>query len=494
MTQNYQRKHVQSSRRKSTTFPIFVYEEEQTDTNRRLSVCPNFQRRLSTISQLYLPNGNEYHLQERIPPTGLEYQQNIISTTTTTNENENENETIEGERRLSIITKYSSNNNQTNDVDQYEINNKKFLFIIEPMITGLLLFPILVLFWETGWNLNLIFLNVMNKFSSDLHLDEFTQEDFESYTWQSLFFSYLVVEILLLVLYMLQDFIYNNLKNKNYLIKMLILKFHIFLLSTIYIVQWEMLWTIWDQFTPHEWYFEFTLSLTSLFSLIVFIGHLSDLVCSPFLFSYDSIEFNIQFGCPLLTRQMKQWKINLINFILYEIIISNLSIITWRGFYHFLDNFFYPDNLTLSAGLCLLIGYLLYFPLMYFQTYLEELNLKYDFWTFISINFPQFYRNIRHLLAFLSCVFVWRGYWLLYDEYLYIFEDYYKTYLLFYLISFLFLSLIQTSSSINGPLSNIDDKNQFFPLYPHCYVSIVQRKISQCKIFKQKNQEEITKI
>ncbi|CAF4583562.1 unnamed protein product, partial [Rotaria magnacalcarata] len=59
-----------------------------------------------------------------------------------------------------------------------------------------------------------------------------------------------------------------------------------------------MLWTIWDQFTPHEWYFEFTLSLTSLFSLIVFIGHLSDLVCSPFLFSYDSIEFNIQFGCP----------------------------------------------------------------------------------------------------------------------------------------------------------------------------------------------------
>ena len=31
MTQNYQRKHVQSSRRKSTTFPIFVYEEEQLD-------------------------------------------------------------------------------------------------------------------------------------------------------------------------------------------------------------------------------------------------------------------------------------------------------------------------------------------------------------------------------------------------------------------------------------------------------------------------------
>ncbi|CAF1681235.1 unnamed protein product, partial [Rotaria sordida] len=207
-----------------------------------------------------------------------------------------------------------------------------------------------------------------------------------------------------------------------------------------------------------------------------------------------SIEYCIQFGCPLLTRQMKQWAINLINYILYEIIISNLSIMTWRGIYHYLDNYFYPDNVPMSAGISILIGYLLYFPLMYFQTYLEELNLKYDFWTFISINFPQFYRNIRHLLAFISCVFIWRGYWLIYDEYLYIFEDYYKTYLLFYIISFIYLSILQTASSINGPLSNMDDDNQFFPLYPHCYVSIVQRKFSQFKCFREKIQEENTKL
>lgn len=195
---------------------------------------------------------------------------------------------------------------------------------------------------------------------------------------------------------------------------------------------------------------------------------------------------------------MKQWKINLINYILYEIIISNLSIITWRGFYHFLDNFFYSDyeDLGMSAGFCLLIGYIIYFPLMYFQTYLEELNLKYDFWTFVSINFPQFYRNIRHLLAFVSCLFVWRGFWLLYDEYVSIFgDDYYHiTYLILYITTFIFLSLIQTASSINGPLSNIDDDNQFFPLYPHCYISIVQRKISQLKFFEKYLQEENTKL
>ncbi len=187
---------------------------------------------------------------------------------------------------------------------------------------------------------------------------------------------------------------------------------------------------------------------------------------------------------------MKQWKINLINYILYEIIISNLSVICWRGFYNFINTDSFPHSITLPAEICLIIGYVLYFPLMYCQTYLEELNLKYEFWTFVSINFPQFYRNIRHLLAFFSCIFSWRGYWKLYDDHIEIFEDYYKTYLLIYMVSFLILTIFQTSSSINGPLSHINDKNNFFPLYPHCYVSIVQRKFSQRFSSKRKSSED----
>ena len=191
---------------------------------------------------------------------------------------------------------------------------------------------------------------------------------------------------------------------------------------------------------------------------------------------------------------MKPWKIHLINYILYEIIISNLSVIAWRGFYHYLDDYMYPDDLNKSAGICILIGYLLYFPLMYFQTYLEELNMKYEFWTFVSINFPQFYRNIRHLLAFLSCVFALRGFWLLYDNYIYISEEYYKAYLIFYIVSFIVLCLIQTASSTNGPLSSMADENGFFPLYPHCYVSTVQQKLSELSIFQSEPEVQDTKL
>lgn len=179
-----------------------------------------------------------------------------------------------------------------------------------------------------------------------------------------------------------------------------------------------------------------------------------------------------------LHEKMKQWKINLINYILWEIIGINLSVTAWLGFYHFLDDYLYPDDSIISAGICLGIGYLLYFPLMYTQAYFENLHLTHEFWTFISVNFPRFFRNIRHLLAFLSCLFLWRGYWLLYAEYIFIFKENYKTFLLIYLVSFLILSILQTASSINGPLSDIKETNNFFPLYPHCYVSIVQRKFS----------------
>lgn len=309
MSQNYQRKQVQTNRRKSTTFPIFLNEQNEIDdNNRRLSICPsNFQRRLSTVSQLYLPNGNEYLPQQRIPPTGPEYQQTFILT----NEENNYENFDDNKKRLSIISTYYPKIDQLNIEKNFEdeLNNKnkiknKILFIIEPILTGIIIFPILVLFWETGWNSSLIFLNTINNYSLNLHLDEGTHPDSEFYTWKSLIFTYLIVEILLLLYYLFQDIFYNFLKTKNFILKYILLKFHIFLLGIIYIFQWEMLWTIWDQFTPLEWYFELSLSLTSIFALIVFVGHLSDLVCSPFIFSYDSIEYCIQFGCPLLTRQV----------------------------------------------------------------------------------------------------------------------------------------------------------------------------------------------
>lgn len=187
---------------------------------------------------------------------------------------------------------------------------------------------------------------------------------------------------------------------------------------------------------------------------------------------------------------MKEWKINLINYILYEIINANLSILTWRGFYYLIDNYLLANDLDLSIGITFLIGYFIYYVLMYFQRSFEELNVKYEFWTFISINFPQFYRNIRHFGSFIGCVFLWRGYWVLYDTYVSIFDNLFLTYSFLYLLSFVVLSITGTSSSINGPLSNINDPNDFFPLYPHCYISIIHRKFYKLFYLKEKPPEE----
>ncbi|CAF1224017.1 unnamed protein product [Adineta steineri] len=451
--------------------------DEVNRSARYLGTPTNVRQPLSSNSQIDLPFSDEYRSQERVPPAGVDVRRQFVSNRIGDSIS---NDSVT-RRRLSIISENyypiddednQNEDNQTLIETDNDKRRRRILFVVEPILVGLILLPIIVLFWDCGWNLVWTLLNTINGYPLTIN------QEFYNYSFLSLFIPYSIVQILLLILYIGQEIFYNFLKEQNSIIRIILLKSHIFLLATIYIIQWEIVWLVWDQYTPRQWYFQLVLSIAAIFALIVFIGHLSDLVCAPFLVSYDSIEYCLHFGCPLLTRQMKQWKINVINYVLYEIIISNLSIVTWRSFYNFLDQHMYPDDLNKSALICLLIGFILYFPLMYFQNYLEYLNVKYEFWVFVSINFPQLYRNVRHVFAFLSCVFLWRGLWLLYDSYIVIFEFHYQTYLLLYFLSFFFLALIQTSSSINGPLSNMEDDNHFFPLYPNCYVSTVIRKFS----------------
>ncbi|CAM4794541.1 unnamed protein product [Rotaria magnacalcarata] len=418
--------------------PVFLTKGE----NPHLNTSNNNQRRFSIVSKNF---DNEYHNQQQIQVIDSELSQPLPNADGSTSR-----------RRLTQIISIVENSeeNVIKPKGRYLL-----LFIVEPILTGCFLFPILVLFWDCGWNLTVTMINSLNNYPLAYNLDKgnYTSEDYGDYSPQSLIVPYVIVEILLLILYLCQDLLYDFLKRQHTVVGMILLKIHTLLLASFYIVQWEMIWTILDQYTPTDWTFLMVLSLASLFALTVLTGTLSDMVCSPFVVSYDSIDHCIQFECPLVTAQMDRWKINLMNFILYEFIISNITIIGWHGFYVILDQYLYPDDTTMSAWICLLIGYPLYFPLMYCQYYFEKFNLKYELWAVFSENFPQFHRNIIHALAFASCLFVWRGFWVLYDTYLRIFEIYYETYLLISLLSFGFLSIIQTFSSMNGPLKTIED-------------------------------------
>lgn len=243
---------------------------------------------------------------------------------------------------------------------------QQLLFLAEPIIDGLIFFPIVVLFWQCEWNLVLII------FASDTVLKKLHDS-------LILIITYSIAQSFLLCFHLGQDFFYNFLTKQNSIIRVTLLKCHIFVLASIYITQWV---------------------------------------------------------------------------VIYEIILSNLLIIIWRGCYNFLDRYFYPDDVIRSAYMSLIVGYILYFSLMYFQT--------------------QVHQNIQHLLAFISCVFLWRGFWLLYDTYIDIFEYYYQTYLLLYVLSFLLLALIQTASSINGPTSSIEDECRSF--YSNYYILTFIRK------------------
>jgi len=303
MSQDYLRRKTSIVQRTASISSVVLHPHEESDNNHDAIYPTSVTRRLSNVSQVYIPRGRDYYPQERIPPTGPEAQKPFILTTVEDDPSSREQNGLSIQNSASQLINGDIDHPISQGKRIYK-RTRRILFFTEPIIGGVILFPIIALFWESGWNLVTIFLNILNKLPPHFHSKKTIQEDTPTYTWQSLVYPYLIVQILLLFYYLCQNIIYNFLNNQNWIIKSLLLKFHIFILATIYIIQWQMLWTIWDEFITHEWYSELTLSLTALFAVIVFNGHLSDLVCSPFLFSYDLIEYCIHFGCPLLTRKV----------------------------------------------------------------------------------------------------------------------------------------------------------------------------------------------
>ncbi len=157
---------------------------------------------------------------------------------------------------------------------------------------------------------------------------------------------------------------------------------------------------------------------------------------------------------------------------LYEVVIALLTILAWRGSYGLFDTYLYPDNENLSASMSLLIGYPLFFLLMYTQSYRHDTGLLPKF---IDANYPSVLHNLRHLLAFISCVLLWRGFWMLFDLYIatmsFAQASPYVFYLICMVISFLILTAMRTASSINGPMAHMDDEYKLFPLYPNCFLA-----------------------
>lgn len=167
---------------------------------------------------------------------------------------------------------------------------RRFLYIAEPLVAGLLIFPLTAWFWQSGWN--------------------FTIEWLDSPSGQhpaALPSLYGFAQLVLLLIYLNQDRFYDFLQRheKNFWFVTIFLQFHSFLTGIIYIIQWVSLWTIFDVYTTDDWLLLIILSVAATLALIVLTGNPCDAVCVPFVTSYDSIEFNIRIGTSLIITKVE---------------------------------------------------------------------------------------------------------------------------------------------------------------------------------------------
>jgi hypothetical protein len=162
-------------------------------------------------------------------------------------------------------------------------------FITQPLVAGFLIFPLLILFWQAGWNFMVEWLGT----PIGKH-------------WMALVALYFLAQFIFLFIYLNQDHLYDYLhKQKFRLYISIVLQIHTLITASTYIMQWVAMWTIWDRYTSGDWLLMLIVSIAALLAVIALMGHPCDLVCAPFILSYDSTEYNIRIGSPFLTEKVR---------------------------------------------------------------------------------------------------------------------------------------------------------------------------------------------
>ena len=165
---------------------------------------------------------------------------------------------------------------------------RKIFFIWEPLVIGFLIFPISVIFWQSGWNFMYEFLQTpLGRQQATLPL------------------LYLLSQFIFFIIYLNQDHIYNFLvKQKFKFVAAIVLQIHSLIVALSYIIQWISMWTLWDNYTSNDWLLMLVISIAAILATIALTGSSYDLVCAPFIMSYDSIEYNVAIATPFITENV----------------------------------------------------------------------------------------------------------------------------------------------------------------------------------------------
>lgn len=173
----------------------------------------------------------------------------------------------------------------SNEFDPRQRCKRTIFFVFEPIVASLFIFPLLILYWQSGWNF----------------MDKWLNTSFGQ-RWFILFLFYCLAQAILFITYLNQDNLYEYLqKQKSTIFVTLILQAHTLLVASTYILQWVSMWTIWDRYTSQDWLLMIIVSVAAILGIIILMGHPCDLVCAPFIISFDSIDYNIRIGSPFLT-------------------------------------------------------------------------------------------------------------------------------------------------------------------------------------------------
>ncbi|XP_065207205.1 uncharacterized protein fusl isoform X2 [Planococcus citri] len=207
---------------------------------------------------------------------------------------------------------------------------------------------------------------------------------------------------------------------------------------------WYGVWNAFDTLTGGN------IKITVVIVLISYVGlfctkTVRNITSSPFALITDRRQG--YFDVPTLFQWSNIWKKNKFLYILDSIfsvfIVGTLVILVWRGAWCLLDQTIFPGNETylLSGWISLGIGYSIVFATFALQRFMKILIRMYHGWKRLVII------DTYVVISFCGTINIWRGIWILLEEYVNL-ENSLTNCVILHFLSFFILVIFNSSNTL----------------------------------------------
>ncbi|CAH1792614.1 unnamed protein product [Owenia fusiformis] len=278
------------------------------------------------------------------------------------------------------------------------------LFVVDVLISCAILTPLSVAFWRGTWMLINFYI---------------LPNDAEIRGWLNIG----IALVLITAAYFLDGTFKHHIKklqiNNNFCNKIIVVLFtrvytYVFAVSNV--SHWTGVWELCTIYLGKTWLGTIIPACSAAVLLMLLRGYCNVVHFVPLGIARDGTSSHFKCTTRFKTKYESNWWRHILDVLLTTVVIHSLVVVYWRGMWMFLDIFLFPRDVFLSAMTSFALGYLVTIAMIPAQFPAAR---AWDTLRNKPLMIRLLFEDSYSIVASLGPILLWRGYWMLYDEYIF---------------------------------------------------------------------------